>query len=110
MNPDGLVYGIADRKTFFVFDAKKKEIIYKYDLMPEFGVTTSGQSPRIFVHGANKEIYILLRKGIAEVEAKTFKIKLLATLPIPIDGGGDFHDGRVYFLGGSHLYSYEIPW
>ena len=110
MNPDGLVYGIADRKTFFVFDAKKKEIIYKYDLMPEFGVTTSGQSPRIFVHGANKEIYILLRKGIAEVEPKTFKIKLLATLPIPIDGGGDFHDGRVYFLGGSHLYSYEIPW
>ncbi|MDD2475144.1 MAG: hypothetical protein PHI32_04425 [Dysgonamonadaceae bacterium] len=110
MNPDGLIYGIADRKMFFVFDSKKKEIIYKKDLVPEFGVTTSGQSPRIFVHGANKEIYILLSKGIAEIEPKSFKITLLATLPISIGGGGDFFDGRIYFFSGSHLYSYEVPW
>ena len=99
---------LQTEKHFFVFEAKKKEIIYKYDLLPEFGVTSSGQSPRIFVHGANKEIYILLRKGIAEVETKTFKINLLAMLPV--HGGGDFHEGRIYFLGGSHLYSYKLPW
>jgi len=109
INPDGLVYGIADRKIFFVFNTKTKELIYKRDLMPEFGVTAYGQSPRVFVHGANKEVYILFNKGIAEVEPNTFKISLMATSPVPIEGGGDFLDGRIYFFGGSHLFSYKVP-
>ncbi|MDD4729222.1 MAG: hypothetical protein PHN55_10795, partial [Dysgonamonadaceae bacterium] len=110
MNPDGLVYGIADRKIFFVFDAKTKEIIHKKDLMTEFGATAYGQSPRVFVHGANNEVYILFNKGIAEIEPKTFKISLMATSPVLVEGGGDFFDGRIYFFSGSHLYSYEVPW
>ena len=108
MNPDGLVYGIADKKTFFVFDTKKKAIIHQYDLMPVFGVTAGGQSPRIFVQGTGKATYILLKKGIAVVDPLTFKITLLALSPLPIDGGGDFLDGTIYYYVGSHLFSYGV--
>ena len=109
MNPDGLVYGIADRKIFFVFDAKKKEIIYQYDLMPEFGITTFQQCPRVFVYGPGNKIYILFRKGIAVVDHHTYQINLLATSPVPIEGGGDYLDGRIYFVRGSHIFSYQVP-
>lgn len=110
MNPDGLVYGIADRKTFFVFDTKKKRLIYQRDLVPEFGITTAEQCPRVFVYGpGNNKIYILFRKGIAVVAPHTYQINLLATSPVPIDGGGDYLDGRIYFVGGSHIFSYELP-
>jgi hypothetical protein len=33
---------------------------------------------------------------------------MLAQSPVPIDAGGDYLDGRIYFASGSHLYSYEI--
>ena len=109
MTPEGLVYGIADRKTFFVFDPKKKAITYQFDLVQQFGLTTAEQCPRVFVSGPGKKIYILFRKGIALVEPKTHQINMLAASPVPIDGGGDYLDGRIYFVGGSHLFSYELP-
>ena len=108
INPEGLVYGITDRKTFFVFDAEKKEVIHQQSLQAEFGLTTAEQCPRVFVHGPHKEIYILFAKGIALVEPHTYKIKWLATSPVPIDGGGDYLDGRIYFVGGSHIFSYQL--
>ena len=108
INPEGLVYGITDRKTFFVFDAEKKKVIHQQSLQEEFGLTTAEQCPRVFVHGPNKEIYILFAKGIAVIEPHTYKINWLATAPVNIDGGGDYLDGRIYFVGGSHIFSYEL--
>ena len=109
MNPDGLVYGIADRRVFFVFDTKKKEIIHQYKFLQEFGVTTYDQSPRVFVISPDNKIYILFRKGIAFIDHLTYQINLLATSPVPISAGGDYLDGRIYFVGGSHIFSYELP-
>jgi hypothetical protein len=108
INPEGLVYGITDRKTFFVFDAAKKKVIHQQPLQAEFGLTTAEQCPRVFVHGPNKKIYILFAKGIAQIEPHTYKINWLATSPVTIDGGGDYLDGRIYFVGGSHIFSYEL--
>ena len=108
INPEGLVYGITDRKTFFVFDAEKKKVIHQQSLQEEFGLTTAEQCPRVFVHGPKKEIYILFAKGIAVIEPHTYKINWLATSPVNIDGGGDYLDGRIYFVGGSHIFSYEL--
>ncbi len=108
INPEGLVYGITDRKTFFVFNAEKKEVIHQQPLQAEFGLTTAEQCPRVFVHGANKEIYILFSKGIAQIDPHTYKINWLTTSPVPIDGGGDYLDGRIYFVGGSHVFSYQL--
>lgn len=104
-----LVYGIVDKKTFFVFDVVKKEVVHKQHLVPDFGPTTAEQSPRVFVIGPNGEVYLLFRNGhIVEVEPKTYKLKLIATAPGKINAGGDYADGRIFFVSGSHLYSYKL--
>lgn len=106
--PDGLIYGIADSRKFFVFDPVKRNIVYQKDMETDFGRTTGAQSPKIFVHGPRKDIYILCVKGIVKVEAGTFKLSMIAKSPVSIDAGGDYLDGRIYFISGSHLCSYKL--
>jgi hypothetical protein len=105
---EGLIYGITDLKKFYVFDAVKHEVVFKQDLEVRFGRTVAEQSPRIFVVGPDKEIYILFVKGIVRVEPGTFKMTMVAESPIPINTGGDYLDGRIYFVSGSHLCSYKL--
>ncbi len=109
VGPDGLVYGITDYKNFFVFDPIKHVIIYQKDVAAEFGRTTpSPQSPRIFIFGPKKEIYLLFIKGIVKLEPGSYKMTMIAESPVPINTGGDYLDGRIYFVSGSHLCSYKL--
>ncbi|MDP3468633.1 MAG: hypothetical protein Q8S11_09890 [Daejeonella sp.] len=109
MMPGGMVYGITDKRQFFVFDPANKQVVYKKDIFSEFGPTTAEQSPRIFVTGPKGEVYILFAKGaIVEVLPKTYEMKLIATAPGPIKAGGDFAHGRIFFVSGSHLMSYKL--
>jgi len=105
---DGLIYGITDYKNFFVFDPVKKMVIHQQDCEPIFGKTASSQSPRIFVSGPKKEIYVLFVKGIVKVEPGSFRLTMMEESPVPINIGGDYLDGRIYFVSGSHLCSYNI--
>jgi hypothetical protein len=105
---EGLVYGIADRKKFFVFDVAQRTVIYERNLADDPGMTTGQQGPRIFVKGAKGEVYALFVKGIARIEPGTYTLTMIARSPVPIDAGGDILDGRIYFASGSHLYSYEL--
>ncbi len=107
--PNGLAYGFADRRHFFAFDPAKREIIHEENVDNTFGPTVSHQGPRVFVTGPNGEIYVLFSKGIAKIDQKTHQIHLLTESPLPIFGGGDYLDGRIYFFSGSHVYSYELP-
>jgi hypothetical protein len=107
--PNGLVYGIADRRRFFVFDPAKRKVVHEQDTQAEFGHTNSQQGPRVFVLGPDETIYMLFVKGIARVDPATFAITMLAQSPVPIGPGGDILDGRVYFASGSHVYSYAVP-
>lgn len=107
--PGGLIYGIVDKKTFFVFDPASKSVVHQQELMDKFGPTTAEQSPRIFVEGPNGEYYILFAKGaIVQVTPETYELKLIATSPGPIKAGGDYLSGRIFFVSGSHLYSYLL--
>ena len=108
LNPDGLVYGVADRKIFFVFDPAKREVMHKRDTSDKFGPTTSQQGPRVFILSPDKKIYMLFVKGIARVDPATFEIKMLAESPISIGPGGDILDGRIYFGSGSHVCSWKV--
>ncbi len=108
LGPDGLVYGIADYKRFFVFDPVNRMIVYQQDVEAVLGRTTSQQSPRIFVKGPDHEIYLLFVKGIVKVEPDSYKLSLIATYPFPITAGGDYLDGHIYFVSGSHLCSYKL--
>lgn len=107
--PDGKVAGFADRRHFFIFDPKKRSIVHKGDLNSlGLGLTVMEQGPRIFVKGDKKNIYIVLQKGIAQLNPKTYEIRLLAESPQAIRAGGAFLDGVIYFVCESHLWSYRL--
>ena len=107
--PDGLVYGFADRRRFFVFDPAKRAVIHQELLDVKLGQAVSQQGPRSFVTGPKGEIYVLLTQGIARVTPRTYQIERIATSPVPIGSGGDYLDGRIYFGAKSHLYSFKLP-
>lgn len=107
--PDGLVYGFADRKQFFVFDARLKKVVHSEHTQERLGLTTSQQGPRVFVQAPDGRMYILFVKGVARIEPGAFQITMLAESPVPVQGGGDMLDGRIYFASGSHIYSYRVP-
>ena len=106
---NGLVYGFADRKIFFVFDPKQKKIVHQQETQSTFGLSTSQQGPRVFVVSEEGEVYILFVKGVARIDPETFAINMVAESPVPIGPGGDILGKRIYFGSGSHLYSYEVP-
>jgi hypothetical protein len=106
MAKNGLVYGVADRKHFFVFDAAKREVIHERDTDAEFGPSCSQQGPRVFVQNPEGVLYMLFQKGIARINQDTHAITMLAESPVPIGPGGTYLDGRIYFGSNSHVYSY----
>ena len=126
---NGLVYGVADRKRFFVFDPSKREVLHDEDTEAAFGPTTSQQGPRVFVLSpegkrglspsetglspvsgpGSAALYMLFVKGVARVDLATHAITLLAESPVPIGPGGDILNNRIYFASGSHVYSYQVP-
>jgi hypothetical protein len=106
--PNGVVFGFADRKRFFVFDHEQCGVVHDRDVESEFGKTTSHQGPRVFVVTPDQEIYILFVRGIARLDPETYEITMVAESPVPIGLGGDVLDGRIYFGSGSHLYSYQL--
>jgi len=105
--PKGLVYGIADRKLFFIFDTVKRTVVAKQDVEAELGRAAYHQGPRVFVVGPKGRVYALFSKGIARLDAKSNTLKLVAQSPLPIGTGGDYFKGRIYFSSGSHLLSYQ---
>ncbi len=109
--PTGLVYGVADYTSLFVFGPSTREIIRERDLEEEFGRTNGQQGPRIFVQGPGDRIFMLFQKGIAEIDATphSHQITMLAESPVTIGPGGDYLDGRIYFGHGSHVYSWRVP-
>jgi len=107
--PDGLVYGVADRSRFFVFDPAQRKVVHEEDTRAKFGLTNSQQGPRVFVSGPENTVYMLFVRGIASVDPATFGITMLAESPVPIGAGGDILNGRIYFASGSHVYSYAVP-
>lgn len=108
LGENGLIYGIADLKTFFVFDPVKKQIIHRENVEERFGRTAWAQSPRIFVKGNKRDCYILFAKGIVKIDPRSFSLSMIAESPVPVETGGDYLEGKIYFVSGSHLCSYQI--
>jgi len=101
------IVGVADYYLFFVFDPAKREVIYQHNFGEEFGSTAGQQGPRVFVTGPNGEIYLLATHAIAQVELGTWNLKPLVKPHSAIGGGGDYLDGEIYFISGSHLFSWQ---
>lgn len=106
--PNGLVYGVADAHLFFVFDPKSHTITHQFDTTPTLGTTAHEQGPRLFIQPGDGTTYLLFKKGIAKVDPANHALTLVAKSPLPIEAGGDLVDGRIYFISGSHLCSYQL--
>ncbi len=108
--PDGLVFGIADRTRLFVFDPETRTIVAETNL-EEAGVgpTNWQQGPRVFVTSPDGRYFVLLSAGIGELNPETYEVELLAESPVSVGPGGAWHDGRIYFGHGSHMYSWQVP-
>jgi hypothetical protein len=107
--PNGLVYGFADARIFFVFDPETRQIIHEQNIRETFGATSGGQGPRVFVTDPEGIIYALLSRRIVRIEPESFELIQLAETPLAIHVGGDYLNGRLYFANGSHIYSYTLP-
>ena len=63
LGPYGLVYGIADRKIFFVFDPVELRLIRKKNISPRFGPTTWQQGLRSSLPGRAERCTCFLRRA-----------------------------------------------
>lgn len=100
MAPNGLVMGVAETHIFFVFDPEKHQVLQRVNLKKAFGSQIPYmQGQRSFIKSPEGKIYLLLRKGILQVNPVKFKLTLLAKAPIKISAGGAYLNGRIYFVG-----------
>jgi hypothetical protein len=109
LGSDGLIYGIANAKWFFVFDPVRRELVHREDAEPRFGLTGYQQGQRKFLLDSDGTLYVLFSKGVARVGVSPFNLTMVFESPVPMRVGGDILDGRMYFSSGSHLYSVGIP-
>jgi hypothetical protein len=107
--PGGMVFGFADRSRFFVFDPQSRRIVHQENTVKRWGTTNSQQGPRVFVTDGRGGIYVLFTGTVARLDPVGYGFSALAKSPVPIGPGGDFLDGRIYFVSGSHVCSYQLP-
>ena len=106
---DGLVYGIADRRRFFVFDPERRQIVHERATEPEFGLTAYAQGPRLFVPDDRGNVFLLFERCIARIDPASFALVRVADSPVAIRAGGEVVGGVLYFGSGSHLYACTLP-
>jgi hypothetical protein len=105
---DGKVYGIADRRIFFVFDPNTKRVIYQKDVTSEFGYSVAGQCPRVFIRGDGDDLYVLFVDAIAKIDNQSYHLILLDHPPQPVRAGGAYLNKSIYYISGSSLFSYRL--
>ena len=106
---DGIVYGFVNKSTFFAFDSKTKTIIKTQNTNSSFGNTTGNQSPCVFVKDDEGNIYVLFQKKIGKIDQDKHVVTSFLTSPVSIEAGGAYLNNSIYFISGSHLYSYRFP-
>ncbi len=103
VGPKGLVYGLASGSQFFVFEPRSKQIVHR-ESMAEYG----GLPRPALIRGPDDNIYAIFTKAIVKIEPKAFQHDKLADAPTGISAGLAIIGGRLYFAGGSHLWSYDL--
>ncbi len=107
--PRGLIYGFVDRTRFFVFDPVQRAVVHSAELKDTFGGVVTGQGPRALVRDERGRTFVLFTKGVARIDDASFAVSWVAKSPVTISAGGDALGGRIYFAGGSHVYSCALP-
>lgn len=107
VTPDGRIMGIVDNKKLFLFDPATRSVVAESSIAA-FGGAIWQQGPRMFVRRGD-EIYILCKNDILKVDPVRCEAVSLVKTPVGVTTGGDVLDDRLYFVGGTRLYSYRLP-
>lgn len=107
LGPDGLLYGIADDATLFVFDPVRRSLVHE-ERLTGYGPPAGSQSPRSMIQGPDGMVYALFRNAVARIQPGTFEHVKLADSPVAISAGIVLVDGHLYFGSGSRLWSFRL--
>ncbi|MBT4098167.1 MAG: hypothetical protein HOM68_10030 [Gemmatimonadetes bacterium] len=110
LNSEGLLYGIADKTRFFVYDIEARSVLLEHATTDSLGESAYHQGPRLFLTDPETgTTFLLFHHCIARIcGAPDYHLQKVSESPVPIHCGGDILAGRIYFGSGSHLYSYDI--
>jgi hypothetical protein len=108
VGPDGLVYGLADGPTFFVFNAATCRLVHK-ETITQYGNLAGGQAPRIMLVGPDGNLYAYFQKAIVRIQPGVFAHEAAVTPPVDIQIGIALVAGRFYYASGSHILSCPAP-
>lgn len=117
LTPDGLVYGIADSVSLFVFNPNNQQIVTVNRFGKEHGPSVFAQGTRAFVKttapsatakAGEQSLYLLLSNGIARIDTATHQLSRVMNAPSKITVGGAAANGQIYYGSDNHLYSWKI--
>ena len=104
VGPNGMVYGLTSRATFFVFDPTSGQITHTENWSKYGGV------PRHALHwGPDGNLYAMLSKAIVKLTPDSLAHEKLADTPTNISAGGTLINSQLIFASGSSLWAYQIP-
>jgi len=104
VGPDGIVYGLANQGTLFLFDPQRRVVLDRADL------SAHGTVPRhALQRGPDGRLYAMFSKAILRLTPGSTAVEVLSTPPQPISAGGALADGRLYYASGPNLWSYALP-
>jgi hypothetical protein len=98
---DGLIYGVTDKATLFVFDPATQRIV-RTESLEQYGAITYNE----MVRAEDGNIYLVMGNAILRIKPGGAKVEKLADSPKPITRGIAVVGGRIYFICTSHLWSY----
>ncbi len=100
---DGLVYAITTPPAFFVFDPAARKIVHRSDLSGYGPIAYNGLKS-----GPDGKLYAVMSKALLRITPGTFLVERLAETPQPARAGTAVVDGRLYFVIGTHLWSFAL--
>jgi hypothetical protein len=104
IGPDGMVYGLSGKSTFFVFDPEKQAVVHSESFSEYGGV------PRHALHASpDGHVYAMMGRAIVRITPGSFEHVKLADSPKGIGAGGALLNGVLYYGLSTHVWSYEIP-
>ncbi|OGD21591.1 MAG: hypothetical protein A2W03_17290 [Candidatus Aminicenantes bacterium RBG_16_63_16] len=101
---DGLVYAISTPPVLFVFDPKTREIVHRRELGEYGNIAYNGLRA-----GPDGLLYAVMTKALLRITPGTFAVQMLAEPPGPSRAGTAVVGGRLYFVIGTHLWSFALP-
>ncbi len=104
-----LLYGITHERFFFSYDLKERRLLTSRKLPADLHSPASNRGDNALLRSDDGRLFLLMTRGIFEVDQSTHTLKALATPPVPIFEGGFISEGELFFASAGRLWSYKLP-